>query len=88
MLKKSVAVLAALTGVAIAASEAQAGPRFDFINKYIEKYAKVKSDDTIGNGRFNLGNFLDEDKDKDEDKGPRTSTSSSRLSSLKSRLPK
>jgi hypothetical protein len=54
---KTVAALAAVASFTLVAPQAHAEGRFSFINKYIEKYAKVKPGDTIGSGRFDLGSL-------------------------------
>lgn len=47
MNSKLIAAALVAAGLALSMTQAQAEPRLSFINKYIEKYAKVKPDGTI-----------------------------------------
>jgi hypothetical protein len=77
MIGKYATIFTAVAGLTLAATQAQAESRFSFLNKYIEKYAKVKDGDTIA------GFDLDKITSRLESK---SSSGSGRLSSLRNRL--
>jgi hypothetical protein len=79
MLGRYATLFVAVAGVTLAASQAQAETNFSFLNKYIEKYAKVKEGNKIaGFDLDKVTNRLDSMKSK--------SGKNSRLSSLKNRF--
>ena len=84
---RTAAALAAVASFMLAVPAAHAEGRYSFINKYIEKYAKVKPGDKIGNGRFDM-NSLSYTGEGSQPGATPSSTAPKKVSSLRSRASK